>query len=132
PSGHYLHCLTRPFVALAALLTSFSPSSSFSAPPAPALYSLSLHDALPIYAAPGRPARRRGARRAAQLPDPVRLGRRPTAAARRRSEEHTSELQSRFELVCRLLLEKRNVCWIRAAPDRKSRHLISSDVPVSY
>src|SRR5699024_12559632 len=83
PSGHYLHCLTRPFVALAALLTSFSPSSSFSAPPAPALYSLSLHDALPIYAAPGRPARRRGARRAAQLPDPVRLGRRPTAAARR-------------------------------------------------
>src|SRR5699024_12196563 len=27
---------------------------------------------------------------------------------RRRSEEHTSELQSRFDLVCRLLLEKRN------------------------
>src|SRR5699024_11828211 len=26
----------------------------------------------------------------------------------RRSEEHTSELQSRFELVCRLLLEKKN------------------------
>src|SRR5699024_12808716 len=28
--------------------------------------------------------------------------------ARRRSEEHTSELQSRFDLVCRLLLEKKN------------------------
>src|SRR5699024_11350215 len=28
--------------------------------------------------------------------------------ARRRSEEHTSELQSRFDLVCRLLLEKEN------------------------
>src|SRR5699024_12118886 len=27
---------------------------------------------------------------------------------RMRSEEHTSELQSRFELVCRLLLEKKN------------------------
>src|SRR5437868_9812498 len=27
--------------------------------------------------------------------------------SRRRSEEHTSELQSRFELVCRLLLEKK-------------------------
>src|SRR5699024_12843322 len=27
-----------------------------------------------------------------------------------RSEEHTSELQSRFELVCRLLLEKKNKC----------------------
>src|SRR5207249_5257703 len=29
--------------------------------------------------------------------------------ATRRSEEHTSELQSRFDLVCRLLLEKKNV-----------------------
>src|SRR5207249_8492915 len=27
----------------------------------------------------------------------------------RRSEEHTSELQSRFDLVCRLLLEKKNI-----------------------
>src|SRR5699024_12065702 len=27
---------------------------------------------------------------------------------RKRSEEHTSELQSRFDLVCRLLLEKKN------------------------
>src|SRR5438067_7428755 len=33
--------------------------------------------------------------------------RRPGAMARRRSEEHTSELQSRFDLVCRLLLEKK-------------------------
>src|SRR5437868_13233314 len=29
----------------------------------------------------------------------------------RRSEEHTSELQSRFDLVCRLLLEKKNTNW---------------------
>src|SRR6266513_4191988 len=29
--------------------------------------------------------------------------------SRRRSEEHTSELQSRFDLVCRLLLEKKNI-----------------------
>src|SRR5437868_9386964 len=28
-----------------------------------------------------------------------------------RSEEHTSELQSRFDLVCRLLLEKKKVVW---------------------
>src|SRR5699024_12526708 len=27
-----------------------------------------------------------------------------------RSEEHTSELQSRFDLVCRLLLDKKNLC----------------------
>src|SRR5699024_12617148 len=31
----------------------------------------------------------------------------PTAGDRGRSEEHTSELQSRFDLVCRLLLEKK-------------------------
>src|SRR5689334_24505275 len=30
------------------------------------------------------------------------------ARGRRRSEEHTSELQSQFHLVCRLLLEKKN------------------------
>src|SRR5207249_8640819 len=30
-----------------------------------------------------------------------------------RSEEHTSELQSRFDLVCRLLLEKKNICYIQ-------------------
>src|SRR5699024_12432089 len=31
-----------------------------------------------------------------------------TASIEERSEEHTSELQSRFDLVCRLLLEKKN------------------------
>src|SRR6266550_6167077 len=31
----------------------------------------------------------------------------PSCARRRRSEEHTSELQSRLHLVCRLLLEKK-------------------------
>src|SRR5207249_9551665 len=31
----------------------------------------------------------------------------PAPASRPRSEEHTSELQSRFDLVCRLLLEKK-------------------------
>src|SRR5437870_9600706 len=61
------------------------------------IYTLSLHDALPI-SHPGRPAQHhRGARCAgARLP-----------AAR--SEEHTSELQSRGHLVCRLLLEKKNI-----------------------
>src|SRR5699024_11930331 len=32
----------------------------------------------------------------------------PVSCSIRRSEEHTSELQSRFDLVCRLLLEKKN------------------------
>src|SRR3712207_8445922 len=52
-----------------------------------------------------------------QPADPRRLGAHPGArrggghprhAGRRRSEEHTSELQSRQYLVCRLLLEKKN------------------------
>src|SRR5439155_22983499 len=42
-------------------------------------------------------------------------GRSPRAPRRPRSEEHTSELQSRGHLVCRLLLEKKKR---RAAPDR--------------
>src|SRR5699024_12802717 len=32
-----------------------------------------------------------------------------STGAEERSEEHTSELQSRFDLVCRLLLEKKNI-----------------------
>src|SRR5437868_7301846 len=39
-------------------------------------------------------------------PRPVGVQLQPVPA--RRSEEHTSELQSRFDLVCRLLLEKKN------------------------
>src|SRR3989449_6851310 len=60
------------------------------------IYTLSLHDALPIS----------GARAAGEgLPQP----RHPHARRARphRSEEHTSELQSRLHLVCRLLLEKK-------------------------
>src|SRR3712207_6960728 len=40
-------------------------------------------------------------------PHPIGGGRRPRAATSSRSEEHTSELQSRQYLVCRLLLEKK-------------------------
>src|SRR5437870_11538934 len=61
--------------------------------------TLSLHDALPIYQAPpagaALPAQRRAAR-----------GTRTRSRRPARSEEHTSELQSRGHLVCRLLLEK--------------------------
>src|SRR2546422_11722251 len=67
------------------------------------IYTLSLHDALPI-------SRYQDARwfQGLLLPDhhqrrvhPHSVGLRP------RSEEHTSELQSRLHLVCRLLLEKK-------------------------
>src|SRR2546422_1822841 len=47
--------------------------------------------------------------RASGLPGPAgRLRFRPHGIDHRRSEEHTSELQSRLHLVCRLLLEKKN------------------------
>src|SRR3712207_7086198 len=39
-----------------------------------------------------------------------------TKSAKRRSEEHTSELQSRQYLVCRLLLEKKKTYTFRASP----------------
>src|SRR5687768_7197495 len=70
------------------------------------IYTLSLHDALPIYRQPAGPR---------DLLDhlergPQLLRRRGDGAAR--SEEHTSELQSRLHLVCRLLLEKKNSTWI--------------------
>src|SRR2546422_5894552 len=38
-------------------------------------------------------------------------GRRDRGPGARRSEEHTSELQSRLHLVCRLLLEKKKTKW---------------------
>src|SRR5436305_9435137 len=70
-------------------------------------YTLSLHDALPI-------SRRRLADAAAGCPDTAcgwidleELAHDPTMAPPHRSEEHTSELQSRPHLVCRLLLEKK-------------------------
>src|SRR5690349_22523144 len=74
------------------------------------IYTLSLHDALPISTAaavawrPPPPAPPSAGRRT-----PPRTPRTPAARSRwpPRSEEHTSELQSRRDLVCRLLLEKK-------------------------
>src|SRR3712207_7157744 len=87
------------------------------------IYTLSLHDALPIWCA-GRPAGRPGAKGAVRrrtgptdapavrFPDADgHAGAADAPADHRlpagRSEEHTSELQSRQYLVCRLLLEKK-------------------------
>src|SRR5687768_18252923 len=67
------------------------------------IYTLSLHDALPICV-------ERHLSGIAQQPLQVPGGQIPAARNRGRvlrSEEHTSELQSRLHLVCRLLLEKK-------------------------
>src|SRR5260370_15033532 len=80
------------------------------------IYTLSLHDALPIcVGCEDRPGRRRAIKLAEQLElDLGAFGRRlheefcvGRAVERGRSEEHTSELQSHLNLVCRLLLEKK-------------------------
>src|SRR5437870_9830236 len=67
------------------------------------IYTLSLHDALPISRTRSRGiGLPRGACRATAPARPS-----PGRARHARSEEHTSELQSRGHLVCRLLLEKK-------------------------
>src|SRR5947209_13030033 len=71
------------------------------------IYTLSLHDALPILQV-GRVRPRPGGRLRQAPARGLQLGAFGVGPARLvRSEEHTSELQSRQYLVCRLLLEKK-------------------------
>src|SRR5690606_40348857 len=76
-------------------------------------YTLSLHDALPISSFNGHCARslHRSDSPRGSLRDQVLAPLKPAFGRDRRrqgrSEEHTSELQSRENLVCRLLLEKK-------------------------
>src|SRR5207249_10824810 len=82
-----------------------------------AISTLSLHDALPILTLLQRfreeqDGRERRAEVVCEIHDeiePVRAGQNglDLVVDLARSEEHTSELQSRFDLVCRLLLEKK-------------------------
>src|SRR5438094_8811737 len=93
-----VYLVSRRSYCLHSLLLLYSASSSFffSDSATTEFYTLSLHDALPIS---GAPAGATGLRPATSV--------RPTDT-RCRSEEHTSELQSPYDLVCRLLLEKKN------------------------
>src|SRR5260221_4049083 len=81
----------------------------FNDPATTEIYTLSLHDALPISPNARASCRLHPCRRtpaanpaASSAPSPCRPPSTPT-----RSEEHTSELQSHSDLVCRLLLEKK-------------------------
>src|SRR5688500_20401428 len=77
----------------------------FNEPPTTETYTLSLHDALPICIETGqRPHRPRAH---VDRADAVIAERERLDVGRERSEEHTSELQSPCNLVCRLLLEKK-------------------------
>src|SRR5438132_9250742 len=88
------------------------------------IYTLSLHDALPIcrerrcetpvHPPQGRDPRLRA--RSPRRPGALRRGSRP------RSEEHTSELQSHSDLVCRLLLEKKKPAQYVQQFDKRKRN----------
>src|SRR5689334_24054466 len=87
--------------------------------PPPDIYTLSLHDALPISpggstasssSASATPPATSPSRSAAPRRSPICSS--PRRTRRPRSEEHTSELQSQFHLVCRLLLEKKKITCI--------------------
>src|SRR5688572_32735167 len=88
----------------------------FDDPATTKIYTLSLHDALPIYGLvadlgevpdPRARADDRG------FGDVGRCGHEDAHRINSRSEEHTSELQSQSNLVCRLLLEKKKKLPIR-------------------
>src|SRR5438105_9761611 len=118
--------VSRPADAFLNPLLFLSPNT-----PPPKIYTLSLHDALPI-----SPERNIDA----DVPVPIRFaddanGRdylHERAVQVVRSEEHTSELQSRVELVCRLLLEKKkSMCnghRARTVRSTDARHTSNADV----
>src|SRR2546430_9122639 len=78
------------------------------------IYTLSLHDALPISAPVGgrrtaRASTRRDRKCCSNARAPSPRPRERTGRTSGRSEEHTSELQSQSNIVCRLLLEKKKI-----------------------
>src|SRR5689334_24289403 len=97
-------------------------SLSTADPPCNEDYTLSLHDALPISSS------RSGCRASASMNASTARSARPSATYATASdrwivtiwlpgsEEHTSELQSQFHLVCRLLLEKKNTFYGYSRP----------------
>src|SRR2546427_5591207 len=81
------------------------------------IYTLSLHDALPIFERDGQGGRIEGSGLEPSLCESRGLCSfcwrpHPRLASLKRSEEHTSELQSQSNLVCRLLLEKKKTIKI--------------------
>src|SRR2546422_1287071 len=94
-----------------------SPSSSFyffffNDTATTEIYTLSLHDALPISTG-CCVANVRGRNSASCVTGASRFQGQTSWQISQRSEEHTSELQSRLHLVCRLLLEKKKKKQIR-------------------
>src|SRR5256885_12493209 len=89
---HYYFILLTSFFSISFFFFFFNDTATTE------IYTLSLHDALPISAPPVE-----AGHRAAWRAGPPAIGGRAAG----RSGEHTSELQSPCNLVCRLLLEKK-------------------------
>src|SRR2546425_6281782 len=89
------------------------------------IYTLSLHDALPISPAPNDEPDYRGRDEKCNRESHGDPGLRLAPEAERRSEEHTSELQSLAYLVCRLLLEKKKKKKTRISRKCKTRYVRS-------
>src|SRR5439155_26392607 len=110
-----VHCFTSPLHFF------------FQGPPPTEIYTLSLHDSLPIllssgFALAGSSYATTGWAIHEALPDQISVldlfNQLVGQGFVNRSEEHTSELQSRGHLVCRLLLEKKyfhSCCWMEAS-----------------
>src|SRR5438045_7869806 len=96
----------------------FSSSFFFTSPPPTAIHTLSLHDALPISA---HAAELVGTLRRELALMPHRDFTFAVPIWKKRSEEHTSELQSLRHLVCRLLLEKKKKRLSYMAKTSKSK-----------
>src|SRR5206468_12453669 len=106
------HLPLSSYISLSTLLFFFNATSTTD------IYTLSLHDALPIsncvlliglltkknFPPPSARTPKRSFSTRRTIP-PAKFSRAPSSNSR--SEEHTSELQSRSDLVCRLLLEKK-------------------------
>src|SRR5689334_24527530 len=81
----------------------------FTDPATTEIYTLSLHDALPICCAPSANATVTTAGKPSGTTATAIATAFSSTKSNDRSEEHTSELQSQFHLVCRLLLEKKKL-----------------------
>src|SRR6266511_4919675 len=110
---HFLriHFLIRTFLFLVFFFFFFNDTATTE------IYTLSLHDALPISAASVAVecivSRARSRSSSADV----------ASWTSARSEEHTSELQSRENLVCRLLLEKKKKYIVSSLNEKKQKNI---------
>src|SRR5207248_6379123 len=122
----YLHhtILSSPLIISLSYLFFF-----FTDPPPTEIYTLSLHDALPILAlVPGQVVET-GAVLVSldvSVEEAELQAEQAQADLELRSEEHTSELQSPYDLVCRLLLEKKKKKKTKKKKEKRSIYINTS------